>query len=303
MNEKLKQLLKRQTELVGKIAKGEANDEEKKQLDALNKKIEELSNPDAVDIGKTKLATMTLAEFKKHVEDENIDATAKLDTKRLALLKRNIDSVREQNKSAADDIVAVQVFADTEKRDERLDAVESKLDQIFELVKGATFDGRGNTGIVNTGDSDGEGDGEGEGNGENVQSDKSDDMPNTTMAATEALTAIIARYQKIKDMIEEGKDFTQEELNKMWPGWDLQSAVENAAAVLAKLEELNDLTTLIHPMFEKLAKGEGGEDESENNVEKGEKISKWAAGLDLASSDMDPKKQFEECKKASLAKF
>ena len=306
MNPKLRELLKRQTALVGKVAKGDANDQEKRELDALNKKIEELSNPEAVDVGKTTLATMTVAEFKKHVQEETVDATEKLDTKRLALLKRNIDSVKSQNKSTDEEVVAVEVLVDAGKSDERLDAMELKLDEIFQFVKGQNFDGRGTTGLVN-GDAGGDagtgtGEGEGEGEGEGTPSEKNDEMPVSTAAALEALTAMIARYEKVKGMVEGGDAFTSEELYKMWPGWELREAVEQSVEVLAKLEALKALMEAVNPELEKIAKEKEGEGEGEGEgVNKGDvKISKWLAGDDLASEPTDVKSQFGACKKHML---
>ena len=63
MNKELMKLIKRQSVIVGKLRKNEATDAEQKELDVLNKKIEELTNPESVDVGKTELATMTVAEF------------------------------------------------------------------------------------------------------------------------------------------------------------------------------------------------------------------------------------------------
>lgn len=318
MNQKLMKMISRQTALVNKLSKGKLDDAEKKELDDLNKKIEGLSNLDSVEVGKTELATMTVKEFKDHVSKVQTETAESLDVQQMALLKRNIAAVKSQGKTKDEEIVAVEILVEQSGSDARLDGIEGKMDELFELVKGlagkgASFDGRSTTGINDGDEGDGDGDGGDGGDGEGQNTGKADDMPASTAVAIEALGAIIERYQKIKTLIEAGETFTEEDLQKMWPGWELRDAVETATAVLAKLESLQALVESVHPALEKIAKSSDDNDDNDDNdddndgdgetpTEKGDKgkVSKWLSGEDMAV-ELDATAQFQAAKKSSLS--
>lgn len=144
MYSNLNKILRRQTELVGKISKGDATEEEKKELKELVTALEALTDSSKVDVGRTKLTTMTLADFKQYAEKETREAG--LDPKRLALLKRNIESVKEQAVTDKDAVVAVEVATEKTDRD-KLNALEGKMDEILDAIKSINFDGRTRTGV------------------------------------------------------------------------------------------------------------------------------------------------------------
>lgn len=324
MNEKLMKMLGRQAVLVAALQKnGKLSDDENAELEDLNKKIQGISDLDSVEIGKTDLETMTVKEFRAFAQKEHEEASADMNAERLALLKRNVASVRRQNKTKDDDIVAVEILAKRDgTSDAQIAALQKQIEDLTALIKGKNFDGRGNTGLVDN-DGDGEGDGEGEGGNEGEgagdgSAAKGEDMPASTAVAIEALGAIIERYSKIKGMIEEGTEFSEEDLVKMWPGWELREAVENATAVLAKLEELQGLIESVHPALEKIAKakddetpdgdgdGDGEGDEGDGGEGDGTPTEKgvgggsnWLSGEDM-SAELDSKAQFGVCKGSKI---
>lgn len=321
MNEKLMKMLGRQAVLVAALQKnGKLSDDENAELEDLNKKIQGISDLDSVEIGKTDLETMTVKEFRAFAQKEQEEASADMNAERLALLKRNVASVKRQNKTKDDDIVAVEILAKRDgASDAQIAALQKQIEDLTALIKGKNFDGRGNTGLVDN-DGDGEGDGDGAGDGDEAGNgaSKGDDMPASTAVALEALGAIIERYSKIKGMIEEGAEFSEEDLVKMWPGWELREAVENATAVLAKLEELQGLIESVHPALEKIAKAKGdetpdgdgdgdGEGDDGNGgegdgtpTEKGAGGgSNWLSGEDM-SAELDSKAQFGVCKGSKI---
>lgn len=329
MNEKLMKMIARQAALVSKLSAGKITDKEKSELGILNKQLQLIADIDKSKIGKTKLSTMTLKEFRAHCQKEQEEGTAAFDGARLALLKRNIDSVKSQGKTKSDDVVAIEVLVEQSADDVRMSAIENQLTEVLSLLKGgATFDGRGRTGIVDNdddGDDDGTGDAGGDAGGDDTGSGGTGDtakgdMPITTKVAIEAITALISRYEKIKTKIENGEEFTSEELSKMWPNWELREAVESSVEVLAKLEVLKALAEVVNPQLEKLAKdeagdgdgdgdddGEGGGDDGgdgDGNTTKTQKqnisLAKFRSGGDLSAA-LELNDQFGACKKGRLS--
>jgi hypothetical protein len=298
---KIKQILKRQSELAKKVASGKATDAEKEQLNKLGEIVDALTDPSKVDVGKTKLTTMTLAEFKAYAEKE--EAESYEDPSRLALLEQNIASVKEQGKTGADDHVAVKVSVQVKESD-RLAAVEEKLDEVLTALKGANFDGRTSTGVNTDGESDSDSEGEGEGEGEDV--DKGEDKPAATALAVEALDTIISRFEALKTKITGGSDISKDEFYEIWPSYEIREIVEGAVDVLSKMEIAKALIEEVKPFLEKMVKdsGEGDTDgdtdgdpegdssdgDSDGDSSEGEETEKGAkkGSLLLSGGDMAP---------------
>lgn len=282
LNEKMFAILKRQNELSAKLADGTATDDEKAELTKLGKTISALTDADKVDVGKTRLETMTVADFQKHVEAEQTALDANLDPARLALLKRNIDSVKAQGKTSADDHVAVEVAVQASAED-RIATVEAKLDELLETVK-ASFDRRTSTGVNDGGASDdppagddaGDGDaGTGDDAGDGGTVGKNEDKPVTTALAMEAIDSVISCFNSIKAKVQEGT-LTSDELYKMWPGWEVREMIEGAVGVLAKAEELSKLVDEVKPELEKIATAKADDDDT-GKAEPPEKCPKCGA--------------------------
>ena len=142
MNEKLIGIMAQQSKLLKKAAQEKLNDEEKAELEELNKAVDALSDAKNINVGKTSKKQMTLKEFAEFVNKEMEEAG--LDPKRLALLKQNIESVKGQEASSADDIVTINVMLKAEDQFEELTA---KIDKMFELVKSFSEDQRTRTGL------------------------------------------------------------------------------------------------------------------------------------------------------------
>jgi hypothetical protein len=279
LNEKMFAILKRQNELTAKLADGTATDDEKAELDKLGKTITALTDADKVDVGKTRLETMTVADFQKHVESEQAALDANLDPARLALLKRNIDNVKAQGKTSADDHVAVEVAVQASAED-RIATVEAKLDELLETVK-ASFDRRTSTGVNDGGDAgdppagDG-GDAGGDDGGDGSDVGKGDDKPVTTALAMEAIESVIECFNSIKAKVQEGT-LTSDELYKMWPGWEVREMIEGAVGVLAKAEELSKLVEEVKPELEKIATAKADDDDDAGKADPPEKCPKCGA--------------------------
>jgi hypothetical protein len=319
MNEKLMKIMKRQGELALKAASGEITDEEKSELEELNAAIEALTSKDNGD-EPTELTTMTVAEFKEHVAAEQ--AKSDLDPARLSVLKRNIESVRKQGKTEDGDVVAVEVLVEQTAED-RMDAIEEKLDQVLSALKSApAFDGRTGTGIGeedgDAGDGDGgDGDGgDGDGDGDAGDTNKGDgDAPTATALANEALDAIITRFQSVKDRLANGEAFTVEELYKMWPGYELRELLEGAIEVMSKLDQAKALIEEVTPALKALDKDggdgdadDGGDGDADDGGDgdagdgDGDGVSKWAGGGDL-SPRQGAGDEYRELKKRSKDNF
>ena len=103
----LSEILKRHGALVRKIAAGTATDAEKAEVlrlqEAVDAAAEATAEPEFTTV------TMTLAEFQAHAEAELADMDKAPDADRIARLQRNLKAIREQGKSAPDDVVAVEV--------------------------------------------------------------------------------------------------------------------------------------------------------------------------------------------------
>ena len=307
LNQKVLEVVKRQTELAGVVATGKATEAQKTELLAITEKLEQLTGKKTVSVGKTKLTTMTLKEFKAHIEAEQVALQTELDPARLALLKRNIEAVKSQGKTAMDDVVAVELAIESAASDARMDAMEEKLDQVLTALK--DFDGRTQTGV---GDADGDGD-DGDDGGKGAAAKGDGKKPTAEALANEALDAIIKRFQAIKEKIAAG-EISTDDLEKMWPGWEMREMLEGAVAVLAKLEEAKGLVEEVMPALEKAAKGDDGDDgddddDDDDDDKKKKKTSKggavdhdsggaWGAGGDL-SPKLSDKDAFTSMKKAS----
>jgi hypothetical protein len=277
MNAKFLAIMKRHGDLAVKISSGKATDAEKSELENLSKTVQAMTDPGSVDVGKTTLKTMTVAEFKKYAEQEQAAIAVNPVPSRAALLKRNIDAVKEQGKTKLTDMVAV-YFPVKMTADDRIDGVENKLDQVLETLgtMKAAFDGRTQSGVGDGGDDeDDEDDGDGDGDGDNSDSgDDGDDTnkgdaPTAQALAGEAIDALISRFQKLKEKLDAGT-LKMEDVHEMWSGqWQMETLIEGAAAVLTKCEELSELIGDVIPAVKKLGKDSGNDagDDNDNNAD------------------------------------
>lgn len=303
MNKKLLEIMKRQGELASKAATEKLTDEEKEELSKIKKAIEAMTNP-SIEIGKTTLAVMSLAEFKKHVGEEQNKAD--LDPGRLSLLKRNLESVKKQGKTKADDSVAVEVF-EQQSSDDRIDGIESKLDEVLGVLK--TFDGRTNTGVVGDGTNGSPAGAATSDDADPTSAAAKGDSPTSEALAKEAIDSIIKRFQALKDKITNNEEFTVKELDEVWPGWELREMIAATAEVLAKLDEAKKLVEEVSPKLNELSKldnaGDNASDKpgSKNKSdEEPEDVSKWASGCDMAPSS-NATDSFKMLKKKSTPSF
>ncbi len=104
---KFSETLKAHGALVRKVAAGTATDAERQEVLRLQAAIDAAA--DAVADPTHKTVTMTLAEFKVVAEKEIAELEAMPDADRLARLQRNLKAIRDQAKTAPDDVVTVEI--------------------------------------------------------------------------------------------------------------------------------------------------------------------------------------------------
>jgi hypothetical protein len=275
---KFMEVVKRQTELATKAALGSATKEEIAELQKLNAVVKAATEPEAP--ASTKLATMTLAAFRewhekavKALEDGVADASL------LAVVKRNIAAVKEQGKTLADDVVAVELPVEKEEVD-KVAALEAR---IAELEAKAAEKAKAPPPPAD-------------------DSAKATSAPTAQALAMEAVDALLSKYTKLKALIDSGS-FTRDEVDKLCcSDWSIKEIIQSAAAVMAKADALKELAAAVTPELEKLDSTEKVEDaatdaappaegdaetttEETTETEKGDETpakSRWESGLDLA---------------------
>lgn len=274
MTTKFIEAVKRQTVLAAKAAEGKATPDELAELAKVNAVLKAATEPEAP--AQTKLTTMTLAEFRewhekavKQIEDGAADATL------LSVVKRNIAAVKDQGKTKADEIVAVELPVEKTETDKVAD-LESRIADLEAKLAGATA----------TGDQD--------------TSKANGDKPTAQALAMEAIDTLIAKYTKIKALIDAG-GLTQDELRKMYDSdWQLKDFISAAAAVLAKADNLKAMAEAVLPEIKKLdTEGAEGAEGAEGTPAEGtpaegtsaegtpaegteKSASRWVSGLDMA---------------------
>lgn len=223
ITEKLLEYVKRQTLLSAKIADNTATPDERTEFSRINAAIKAATEPQTVE-AKTLVTTMRLDEFQKHVESEMGALEKTPDADRLALLQRNIASVKSQGKTLAEDIVGVEIMT-RKTSDDRIAALEATVaDLSAKLAEAATT------------------------------AEKAE-APTAHAMAMEAMVAMMSRMEALKSKVDSGS-LTVEDLQMAWEGtWDIRDALRQAAAIMAKAEELHKSLSVVVPAWEVLAKG------------------------------------------------
>jgi len=237
MTKQFLQAVKRQTTLAAKVASGEATTEEKAELEKLNAAIKAATSDGDDSSTETTLKAMPLADFKawhdqavKAVEDGKIEL--------LPLIKRNLAAVKQQGVTDSDGIVAVEMPVEKSAED-----VISALEARIAALESA---------------------------GTETPAEETDkgDKPTAQALALEAIDTLLAKYGKLKASIEAGS-FSKDELASAFDGdWALKDLISDAAAVMAKAEELKAAIEDVVPEMEKLDKG-GPEDGEEGSEDEG----------------------------------
>lgn len=247
MKRQLQKAMRRQTELTTKLMAGDITEKEKTELTEVNLQIKKATEPHKVT-RKTLLTTMKLSEFRSWVEKVTEgEPTAD----ELAVIKYNLEQVKQQGITDPDGIVAVQVLA-KETYDDVMARMEARIEQLEQQVAEKNDQHQADSGGKND-QSDG---------GENGN----DETAPTAMAiAMEALTATTARFEELRQKFESG-DVTSEDVYKAWPEYEIREIVEGAAAIMSKFETLKGLFDDLVPKI-KAAQGdeESGNDDSDTD--------------------------------------
>lgn len=215
------EVLRRQGALMRKIAAGSATDEER--TEAL--KLQEALEAAAAAATPPTTATMTLAEFQKLAEADLAEMTKTPDEGRLARLQRNLKAIRDQGKSAPDDVVTVEVEAKADPPS-ILDALDAAVDA---ATKATSFDGRTTSGVRDAAPVAPTKDEEEEKRKKAAEFDKAGI---SAQIAVEALDALIGKVNGLKALLESGAAIDREAFEAAFSGWwDLRSAVETFSAI------------------------------------------------------------------------
>jgi len=283
---KFMEVVKRQTELATKAADGSATKEEIAELTKLNAVVKAATA--TAEPATTKLVTMTLAKFRewheatvKQLEDGVADASL------LALVKRNLAAVKDQAKTLAEDIVAVELPVEKTEAD-KVVALEARIADLEAKAAAAAAPPAPPAG------DDAE-----------KATGKATDKPVSQALAMEAVDTLLAKYTKLKALVDSG-NLTKQDLELLWTDYDLKRAIEQAAAIMAKSDELKAMAEAILPELEKMEAAENAASEkpagnaegdapegakpdaaaaAAGDAEKGDDTkepSRWESGLDLA---------------------
>lgn len=268
LTKRLTKIMRRQSVLVGKIMDGTVTDEEKAELEKITKTVEAATGETAIEIGKTSLTTMKLSEFKDHIEALEAEMGEELNPQQVALMRKNIQAVKNQGKTDPEDIVAVEILEDTSSSEasERIKALEQVVADLTAKVE-AGFDGRTQTGVVDG--KPGEESSQEEGDSESTEKSVAQTL------ASEGLEALIARFEKVKEKVA-GGTLTKEDLEALWENqWDIKSMLDGSMAIMIKIANAKELIEGIVPELKKLSeKNENeetepeGEEEEESETEK-----------------------------------
>jgi hypothetical protein len=286
---KFMEVVKRQTELAAKAAAGTATKDELAELTKLNAVVKAAMLP--TQKSATTLVTMTLAAFREWHEKtvkqlEEGDADVSL----LALVKRNVEAVKAQGKTKADDVVAVEL--PVEKTDaDKVEALEQRIADLEAKLTGKAAGGSAKPDAPPP--------------AEGGTPPAGGGKPTAQALAMEAVDTLLAKYAKLKQLVDAGT-FSKDELCNIFDGdWQLKDIISQAAAVMAKAEELKKAAEETLAELQKLddsegadgteggdADGtEGGKDgKNADGTQKaaggkpatGGKPSRWTSGLDMA---------------------
>lgn len=245
---KLRELMERQSRLTAKMLAGNISADEKAQLARLTKTIENANKPHVVT-RKTSLKTMTLSEFKKYVTEMS---SGDCDADELAILKRNIDAVKEQGASSPDDVVAVEFLAQ--------EKAEDVIAQLQERIAALEASSSATTKEDEDTDGDGETDPDEDGDTVGEEETEKSEKPTAMALAMEAIDTILANMTELKKKFEAG-DVTLEEINKIWPQWEIRNLVDAAASIMTKVDTMKSMAEELDPLVKSLS----GDDENEED--------------------------------------
>jgi len=185
LTEKFKETVRRMNTLAIKAEAGKITDDERKELSKLRKAVDAATAPEPV--ASTRITTMTLAEFRKWVEDEMEALKAEADDERAKLVQRNLSNVKAQGKTQDDDVVGVEVMIERSESDriselERqlleqgkvIEELQSKLDTSKDDDSSADDDSQDDDASGDEGDGQDEGDSD-EGEDDSEKGDDSDE--------------------------------------------------------------------------------------------------------------------------------
>ena len=291
ITKKLEEMVRRHSALTAKMIAGDVTDEERAELKKLTDAIALATKEPEVEVGKTSLAVMTLAEFQAKADEL---MTGEPTAEELALLKRNLAAIKDQGVTDADGNVAVEVLVELTV-EERNKALEDRVAQLeAKLAEGDE---------APAADADEEPAAEDEAPAEDETGKAEGGV--AQQLAGEAVDALIERFQGLKAKIEAGT-LKVDDVREAWQGeWELRELIDGAAAVMGKLDAAKALIEEVAPQLEKLASDEAPADEAaedeaveddapaEDETEKGDA---WSRG-DLSGPVMSGDEAFQHLRK------
>lgn len=220
--------------LTEKALSGTITDEERAEAATLQAEIARATAP--VDLTKvaTTLTTMTVQEFQAHADA--VRAADPPDPVDLALMRKNLEAIKQQDPAGQESVVAVHARADNTPA-----SLEARI---------AALEAKAATAMVSTGEP-APAPVDPPAAGAPVATKAPGDSPVASALATEAMDAAMMRLTSVKDALASGT-LDEESLQKLWPGYDLRRVVEQCVEVLAKVDAIKAVADEVLPALKKI---------------------------------------------------
>lgn len=240
---KVKEIMKRQSELAEKIAKGEADDNDYAELKRLNDMIAEaqIKAEEPKEKLETELAVLTADEFVKYCEASQVSD----DERVLGLLMQNIERVEAQ-KAKGQEAFAVEVPVQKQAPEELtiLDVLAAIADLKDSLAKAYTTDGRTSSGLRE--------DAEEETEEEQSEAEKAE------VFDVEAIGKWIGVVQELSGKITKA-ELELAEVQKAFGGEEVKDYLERALDVMQKMSDCVEALGVIANALQVMDKAESEE--------------------------------------------
>jgi hypothetical protein len=226
---------------------------------------------------KTTLKTMKLSEA--NVMINKVVQNGMATQEQLVLAQKNLEAIQGQRVTDPEGTVAVEVEAPMGPNDlaqavfARLDAIEKRLQAPAPATQPTTQGNAGDTG--NSGNAGNTGDSTDIGSQNNTARIAALAVKqaggHALTDAEEAMDTILDRFTQLQKKIQ-ADAVTKEDLEKLWPDWDLRNIIDSAVSIMAKMEALSLVIDEVLPSLERVSKGEtigkgtsGGADDDDDD--------------------------------------
>lgn len=285
----VKEIMKRQSELAEKIAKGEATASDYDEVKRLNQMIldvqRQAEEPAAKSELDTDLVVMTGIEFKEYCDKAETSA----DERELKLLMQNISRVEAQQ-AKGKDVFAVEVPVSKEEPMDvgLIDVLAAIADLKATLDKRFTTDGRTTSGLRQDEEEEGE--------------EKEQEEAEKALSPRDIFTKWLQDVVEMKDKAQAG-NLTKDDIAKLVGAEaidDLEKATEIMLSDMAKHTDAVEALGIIVPILqemEKLATEATKDDAEEKPAEEGEEVASAEATTEDVGEEQAEEKSEEQAEK------